>query len=49
MVDFVNLSDTLYERVDDSSGTVATVFRRAVADVGYLWSQVHGANPRGNA
>jgi hypothetical protein len=36
MVDFLNLSDTLYERVDDSSGTVATVFRRAVADVGHL-------------
>ena len=36
MVNFLNLSDTLYERVDDSSGTVATVFRRTVADVGHL-------------
>jgi hypothetical protein len=44
MVDFLNLSDTLYERVDDSSGTVATVFRRAVADVGHLWAQVPGAD-----
>src|SRR3954468_23609029 len=45
MVDFLNLSDTLYERVDDSSGTVATVFRRAVADIGHLWAQVPGADP----
>jgi hypothetical protein len=45
MVDFLNLSDTLYERVDDSSGTVATVFRRAIADVGHLWGQVPGADP----
>jgi hypothetical protein len=44
MVDFLNLSDTLYERVYDSSGTVATVFRRAVADVGHLWGQVPGAD-----
>jgi hypothetical protein len=40
MVSFLNLSDTLYERVDDSSGTVATVFwpgrraRRALAGPG---------------
>jgi tetratricopeptide (TPR) repeat protein len=44
MVNFLNLSDTLYERVDDSSGTVATVFGRAVADVGHLWAQVPGAD-----
>ena len=45
MVDFLNLSDTLYERVDDSSGTVAAVFRRAVDDLGRLWAQVPGADP----
>src|SRR4051812_823041 len=45
MVNFLNLSDTLYERVDDSSGTVATVFGWAVADVRHLWAQVPGADP----
>jgi hypothetical protein len=29
MVDFLNLSDTLYGRVGDNSGAVTTVFRRA--------------------
>jgi hypothetical protein len=34
MVNFLNLSDTLYGRVGDNSGAVTTVFRRAFADVG---------------
>ncbi|MCW2241787.1 DUF6880 family protein [Azospirillum canadense] len=44
MVDFLNLSDTLYERVDDGAGTVA-VFRRAVEDLGRLWAQLPAVDP----
>ncbi|MCF6197939.1 MAG: hypothetical protein L3J67_00835 [Hyphomicrobiaceae bacterium] len=40
MWQFVDLSEVVYERVDDSSGMVATVLQQAIEDLGALWAKV---------
>jgi len=42
---FLDLAEGVFERSDDGSGTLSTVFRDAGADLGRLWAALPGRDP----
>ena len=42
---FLDLAEGVFERSDDSSGSLGTVFRKAGADLGRLWALPPGRDP----
>lgn len=41
---FLSIADSIFERVDDSSGVIGTVFRNAGEDLGRLWGHSHAGD-----